>query len=168
MTWLAKDWSSATDVQQATWLPLAEQLGRSPYHAFIAHNLQRLQALPGRYTALHHYGFFPTRYYDTPITGAPDSVTSVSTTGRVLSFTHRILVNTIHHGWFYSWHLFIPGTSGITYTNTIHVSNKLTTGYHDILIKNIPAGFHEFVFGPVNYWSVPRVNYFKRSVTVLP
>lgn len=168
MTWLAKDWSSATAAQQATFEPPAKEWDLSPYNAFLRYNLRRLRNLPDRYTAIQGYDFFPTRYYTDPTTQGYDGITSVSTTGQVLSFTHRVQITYHGQGWFFSWHILDGGRTGVTYTGTIHIQNKLPIGFHDILIENIPAGFHEFVFGPVSYTGHPRVNFFKRNVTVLP
>lgn len=167
MTFLAKDWSSATADQKATWIPPAEEANISPYNAFIKRNIERLQELPDRYIGIQGEDFFPTRYYNTPVTGSPDSIASITITPHVNSFTHRVNISAIFFGWFFSWHILDGGRAGITYTGTIHIENKLPMGQHDILIDNIEPGFHEFVFGPVNYWGYPRVNFFKRNVTVL-
>lgn len=50
MQFLAQNWSGLTTPQQATWLDLADNTDVAPYHAFIAHNMQRWarQALPSK------------------------------------------------------------------------------------------------------------------------
>ena len=63
MTWLTKAWSELSAAEKDTWWTFTNARRKSPYHAYLAYNVNRFKGVPGNYLDLRANPNYPSAAY---------------------------------------------------------------------------------------------------------
>lgn len=143
MAWLTAEWRTCSSAEKASWYLAPNAVPTSPYHAYLQHNVCRFSLMPDVAGHPHETALWPSAAWPTTNDTLYNNLSSGSAWGGPGTITHRYWNAPANDGWFASYHLEVPGINYCTYRNLVYMQTELPSGWHEIVIPNMPAGLQK-------------------------